>query len=256
MRQIITLGSVRLAACLVVTAGLIACGSRDDVSTKETSDGAVVSRAPSRSSISNESVASNPQGPRIVVLGDSLTAGLGLQPEDAYPAVLQRRLDAKGLPFHVINAGNSGDTSAAGLSRLDLALEGDVRILVVALGANDGLRGLPVTQLKSNLSRIIERAQARGTKVVLAGMEAPPNWGDDYTRAFHDVYPALAAKYHLALVPFLLEGVAGIDRLNQRDGIHPTAEGDRIVADSVWKVLEPAVAELGAVDRRTGAPKS
>jgi acyl-CoA thioesterase-1 len=116
-----------------------------------------------------------------------------------------------------------------------------VRILVVALGGNDALRGLPVSQLKDNLARIIQRAQARGVTVVLAGMEAPPNWGDQYTKAFHDVYPALAAEYHLALVPFLLEGVAGIDRLNQRDGIHPTAEGDRMVADTVWKVLQPVV---------------
>jgi len=141
----------------------------------------------------------------------------------------------------VINAGISGDTSAGGLARLDWALEGDVRILVVALGGNDALRGLPVSQLKDNLARIIQRAQARGVTVVLAGMEAPPNWGDQYTKAFHDVYPALAAEYHLALVPFLLEGVAGIDRLNQRDGIHPTAEGDRMVADTVWKVLQPVV---------------
>ena len=141
----------------------------------------------------------------------------------------------------MINAGISGDTSAGGLARLDWALEGDVRILVVALGGNDALRGLPVSQLKDNLARIIQRAQARGVTVVLAGMEAPPNWGDQYTKAFHDVYPALAAEYHLALVPFLLEGVAGIDRLNQRDGIHPTAEGDRMVADTVWKVLQPVV---------------
>ena len=141
----------------------------------------------------------------------------------------------------MINAGISGDTSAGGLARLDWALEGDVRILVVALGGNDALRGLPVSQLKDNLARIIKRAQASGVTVVLAGMEAPPNWGDEYTKAFHDVYPALAAEYHLALVPFLLEGVAGIDRLNQRDGIHPTAEGDRMVADTVWKVLQPVV---------------
>jgi len=206
-----------------------------------------------------DDVAAGNQGrPLIVVLGDSLTAGLGLPIGDAYPALLQERLDAKGLKYQVINAGNSGDTSAAGLSRLEWALQGDVRILIVALGGNDALRGLPVSQLKANLARIIERAQARGITVVLAGMEAPPNWGDQYTRAFHEVYPALAKQYHVALVPFLLEGVAGIDRLNQRDGIHPTAEGDRMVADTVWRVLEPVVSARAAETARpsAGVPKS
>jgi acyl-CoA thioesterase I len=234
MMQISALPGVRLVACLAVAA-TVACGAGDDVQSRTAR-----STAP-RPSISNEPASGNQTGPRIVVLGDSLTAGLGLRIEDAYPAVLQRHLDRKGLKYQVINAGISGDTSAGGLARLEWALEGDVRILVVALGGNDALRGLPVSQLKDNLARIIERAQARGVTVVLAGMEAPPNWGDQYTKAFHDVYPALAAQYHLALVPFLLEGVAGIDRLNQRDGIHPTAEGDRMVADTVWKVLQPVV---------------
>jgi acyl-CoA thioesterase-1 len=179
--------------------------------------------------------------PRIVVLGDSLTAGLGLPVERSYPALLGERLKQEGLNYEVVNAGVSGDTSAGGLSRLDWALAGDVRILVVALGGNDGLRGLPIEELKQNLSTIIERAQARHIAVVLAGMEAPPNFGRDYIVAFHKVYPALARQYHVALVPFLLQGVAGIDRLNQRDGIHPTAEGARIVADNVWTVLKPIV---------------
>jgi acyl-CoA thioesterase-1 len=177
-------------------------------------------------------------------MGDSLTAGLGLAPEEAYPALLQNRLRERGFEYYVVNAGISGDTSAAGLSRIDLALEGDVRILVLALGANDGLRGLPVTQLKANLGRMIERAQEREVAVVLAGMEAPTNWGDVYTRAFHDVYPSLAKQYDIPLVPFLLEGVAAVPGLNQRDGIHPNAEGDRIIADTVWNVLEPVVVRL------------
>jgi acyl-CoA thioesterase-1 len=179
--------------------------------------------------------------PRIVILGDSLTAGLGLPIERAYPSVLQRRLDEEGANFEVVNAGVSGDTSAGGLSRLDWALAGDVRILVVALGGNDGLRGLPATELKHNLAAIIERAQARHITVILAGMEAPPNFGRDYIVAFHKVYPALAAEYHVPLVPFLLQGVGGVERLNQKDGIHPTAEGARIVADNVWAVLAPIV---------------
>jgi acyl-CoA thioesterase-1 len=245
------LPGVRLAACLAVVT-TVACGSG------ETSQQRASPPTASRPSIANEPASENPAGPRIVVLGDSLTAGLGLSIEDAYPAVLQRRLNAKGLKYHVINAGISGDTSAGGLARVDSALEGDVRILVVALGGNDALRGLPVSQLKDNLARVILRAHARGVTVILAGMEAPPNWGDEYTKAFHEVYPALAAEYHLALVPFLLEGVAGIDRLNQRDGIHPTAEGDRMVADTVWGVLEPVVAAAGdqPASRGKGIPGS
>jgi acyl-CoA thioesterase I len=133
----------------------------------------------------------------------------------------------------------SGDTSAGGLARLDWALSGDVRILVVALGGNDGLRGLPADALKHNLAEIIERAQARKIRVVLAGMEAPPNYGRDYIVSFHDVYPALAREHRVPLVPFLLQNVGGIDRLNQADGIHPNAAGARIVADNVWAVLKP-----------------
>jgi acyl-CoA thioesterase I len=177
--------------------------------------------------------------PRVAVLGDSLTAGLGVAQRAAYPSLLQERLDAEGLDFEVVNAGVSGDTSAGGLARLDWALDGDVRVLIVALGGNDGLRGLPAEELQHNLAQIIERAQARGISVILAGMEAPPNYGRDYIVSFHKVYPALAAKYHVALVPFLLQGVAGDDTLNQRDGIHPTATGARIVADNVWAVLKP-----------------
>jgi acyl-CoA thioesterase-1 len=182
-------------------------------------------------------------GPRIVILGDSLTAGLGLPMTRAYPSLLQRRLDEAGLMYTIVNAGVSGDTSAGGLSRLDWALDGDVRILVLALGGNDGLRGLPIAELTHNLSEIIERAQSRGVAVILAGMEAPPNYGVDYTLAFHKAYPTLAKQYHVALIPFLLERVAGIAQLNQADGIHPTAEGAQMVADTVWSALKPAIEE-------------
>jgi acyl-CoA thioesterase I len=254
--QVNAFPGIRLAACLAVAVSAVsfaACGSSEGP-VRRGSAPASGAATPSRP-IAGNATAANRSDPLIVVLGDSLTAGLGLRVEDAYPAVLQRRLDAKGLKYQVINAGNSGDTSAAGLSRLDWALEGNVRILIVALGGNDGLRGLPVSQLKDNLGRIIQRAQARGATVILAGMEAPPNWGDEYTKGFHDVYPALAKQYHVTLVPFLLEGVAGIDRLNQRDGIHPTAEGDRMVADTVWKVLQPVVEGGAAVEQATGIPK-
>ena len=186
--------------------------------------------------------------PRVVVLGDSLTAGLGVQPDEAYPALLQHFIDAEGLNYEVMNAGVSGDTSAGGLSRLDWALDGDVRFLVVALGGNDALRALPAEELTQNLSTIIERAQARHITVVLAGMEAPRNFGRDYVVKFHQVYPELAHKYNVALVPFLLQNVAGIDRLNQRDGIHPTPEGAKIVAGNIWSVLKPVLTAKAAAN--------
>jgi acyl-CoA thioesterase-1 len=190
--------------------------------------------------------------PKIVVLGDSLTAGLGLPGDEAYPSLLQERLNKAGLEFEVVNAGVSGDTSAGGLSRLDWALQGDVKILIIALGGNDALRGLPTDALRQNLSAIIEQAQSRRVRVILAGMEAPPNYGRDYIVSFHRVYPDLARRYKVALVPFLLQNVAGIESLNQRDGIHPTAAGARIVADNVWSVLRP-LAEAQKGEGRTGS---
>jgi acyl-CoA thioesterase I len=224
--------STRILGIAAISVATIACSSRDELpgERRDSAPAAAVSAA--------EKTAPRP---RIVVLGDSLTAGLGLAREDAYPALLQQRLNQEGLAYEVVNAGVSGDTSAGGLSRLDWALDGDVRVLVVALGANDGLRGLPPDELKRNLARIIERARARGAAVVLAGMEAPPNFGRQYTVEFHNVYPALAREYRVAFVPFLLDKVAGETRLNQRDGIHPTAEGARILADNVWAVLRPVL---------------
>ena len=179
--------------------------------------------------------------PRIVVLGDSLTAGLGLEPGQAYPALLQKRLDAAGLKYEVVNAGVSGDTSAGGLRRIDWALDGDVKILVVALGGNDALRGLPVEQLRENLTTIVEHAKARGIKVILAGMEAPPNFGPAYTASFRQTYRDVARQHGAILIPFLLDGVAGLPELNQGDGIHPTAAGAEKVAETVWSALRPIV---------------
>ena len=179
--------------------------------------------------------------PRIVCLGDSLTAGLGLSPEEAFPARLEERLREAGLDYEVVNAGVSGDTSAGGLRRLDWSMSGDVKVLVLALGANDGLRGLPTRDLRDNLARIITTAQARGARVILAGMEAPPNFGAVYTRDFRDVYGDLARSYDVVLIPFFLDGVAGVPALNQADGIHPTAEGQRLVADTIWRALAPLV---------------
>ena len=179
--------------------------------------------------------------PRVVILGDSLTAGLGLAPEQAYPALLQKRLDAAGLKYEVVNAGVSGDTSAGGLRRIDWVLEGDVKILVVALGGNDALRGLPVEQLRDNLMTITDRAKARGIKMILAGMEAPPNFGPAYTAAFRQTYRDVARQQGAVLIPFLLDGVAGFPDMNQGDGIHPTAAGAEKVAETVWSALRPIV---------------
>jgi acyl-CoA thioesterase-1 len=189
------------------------------------------------------------KGPRIVFLGDSLTAGLGLSADSSYPALLQRRLEERGYQYEVVNAGVSGDTSAGGLRRLDWALDGDVRILVVALGANDGLRGLPPAELKKNLAAILERATAKGITVILAGMEAPPNFGADYTVQFRNVYADLARTHNVRFVPFLLQGVAGVEDLNQGDGIHPNVRGARMVADLVWGSLEPVLSRPAAGPR-------
>jgi acyl-CoA thioesterase I len=179
--------------------------------------------------------------PRVVCLGDSLTAGYGLSAADAYPAILQRQLREAGYDFDVVNAGVSGDTSAGGLRRLDWSLRGDVRVLIVALGGNDALRGLPAGELKANLARIIETAQKRHVTVILAGMEAPPNFGPAYTREFRGVYRGLAAERGVALIPFFLDGVAGIAALNQADGIHPNVEGQRRVAATIWRALQPVL---------------
>ena len=233
-------GMLMVAAAMMASA----CGSPDR--SRAAQEPRTIPPFPQRPGASaNPSSSTSPStaaaGPRIVILGDSLTAGLGLPAEESYPTLLQQRLNDQGAHYQIVNAGASGDTSAGGLSRLEWALEGDVRVLIVALGGNDGLRGLPPEQLKENLATIIKRAQARGITVILAGMEAPPNYGRDYIVAFHKVYPALAKEYRVALVPFLLDGVAGHETLNQRDGIHPSAAGARIVADNVWKVLKPLV---------------
>ena len=159
--------------------------------------------------------------------------------DKSYPALIGQRLEERGYDFEIVNAGVSGDTSAGGLRRLDWSLEGDVKVLVVALGGNDGLRGLPPKELKKNLAAILDRAKEKGIAVILAGMEAPPNNGPDYTKAFRSVYSELAREYDVRFIPFLLQGVAGDASLNQADGIHPNVRGAEIVADLVWKELEP-----------------
>lgn len=173
------------------------------------------------------------------MLGDSLTAGLGLPRDEAFPSLLQERLDRAGLAYDVVDAGISGDTTAGGLRRLDWSLDGNVRVLVVALGANDGLRGLNVAAMKQNLDAMIQQAQRRGIGVVLCGMEAPPNYGAAYTREFREAFRDLARERRVVFIPFLLDGVAGVTSLNQADGIHPNAAGARKMADTVGGTLVP-----------------
>lgn len=175
----------------------------------------------------------------VVFLGDSLTAGLGLPAEQSYPALLQQRLKAAGQDWKVVNAGVSGDTTAGGAARLDWLYKSKVDVLVVALGANDGLRGIPVQATEANLRRILDRAVKEHSRVLLVGMQLPENYGPAYRKAFASIFPRLAKAYRVPLLPFLLEGVALEPKLNQADGIHPNAEGAKRVADTVWKALQP-----------------
>jgi acyl-CoA thioesterase-1 len=176
---------------------------------------------------------------KIVAFGDSLTAGYGLNPEDSYPSLLQKRLAADGFDYEVVNAGVSGDTTAGGVRRIDWSLEGDVKVVILELGANDILRGQPISEMKKNLSTIIKRARERGAQVLLAGMEAPTNSGIDYRRWTHGAFSELAKEHNVPIIPFFLDRVAGIQSLNQADGIHPNPEGTRIVADTVYQYLKP-----------------
>ena len=177
----------------------------------------------------------------IVFFGDSLTAGYGVDPDDAFPTLIQKKLNKTGRPWRVVNAGLSGETTAGGLRRLEWILRQQADIVVLELGGNDGLRGIPPETSRANLQAMIERIRAKQphATVVLAGMQIPTNLGPDYTRLFAAMYPDLAEKNHTALIPFLLEGVGGVANLNQADGIHPTAEGHRLVAETVWRTLQP-----------------
>ena len=177
----------------------------------------------------------------VLFVGTSLTAGLGLEPEESYPSLVAAKIDSAGLPFVVTNAGISGETSSALLRRLDWLLEGAFDVIVVETGANDGLRGIPVATARENIDAVLARVRAArpGARVVLVQMEAPPNLGEAYTTAFRAMYAELAAKHGATLMPFLLEGVAGVGRLNQADGIHPNEAGAKRVASNVWAVLGP-----------------
>ncbi len=177
--------------------------------------------------------------PRIVVLGDSLASGRGIGVAHAFPAILQEKIDDSRLDYEIVNAGVSGDTSTGAVRRFERALDGNVRVLLVELGANDGLRGVPVAQVKSNLSRIIETAQARDISVLLCGMEALPMYGWDYTVAFHNAFGELAKQYDVPIVPFILMNVIANRELMQPDRAHPNAAGARAIADNIWPYLKP-----------------
>ncbi len=181
-----------------------------------------------------------PAAERVVVaLGDSLTAGLGVAAHEAWPALLQARLAREGYPHRVVNAGVSGDTSAGGVRRLDWVLRAKPDVVIIELGANDGLRGLPVDALRANLETIVRRVQATGARVLLTGMRLPPNYGAAYTRDFAAAFASVAKKTRVAFMPFLLDGVAAEASLNQPDGIHPTAAGHAVIADRLWPYLKP-----------------
>lgn len=242
-----------IAAWLVAGLTLAGCGGPDTSApaARPAATAAAPDTAPASTASAPAGESPAPRADRrIVFLGDSLTAGLGVAVDEAYPSVLARRLETRQQGWTVVNAGVSGDTSAGGVRRLEWSIDGGAAIVVVALGGNDALRGLPVADLAKNLDAIVAGATARGARVVLAGMEAPPNNGPEYARAFHDVYPAVAARHGATLIPFLLAGVAGDPALNQADGIHPNPEGARRVADTVWRSLEPVVQTIETASTR------
>lgn len=187
--------------------------------------------------------ASQDAGPTVLFIGTSLTAGLGLQIEGAYPALVQAKADSAGTPITAVNAGVSGETSAGALNRIDWVMRGPADIVFIETGANDALRALPVAEARANISEILDRVKAAkpNAKIFLVQMEAPPNLGQQYVVAFHDMYRELAKQKGATLVPFLLNGVAGSAELNQADGLHPNARGERIVAANIWKSLQPAL---------------
>jgi len=226
---------------LFLTLSLLVVGCTSDIPTPPPSSS-------DRSETTTEAPATSDdaEARRILVLGNSIAAGYGLTPEQAFPALLQQKIDSLGWNFEVVNAGVSGETTAGGLSRLDWLLREPVRVLVLELGGNDGLRGTPPEATRDNLEAIIDRTRARypEVRILLAGMQVPTNLGPAYTSQFRALYPDVAEAKDTELVPFLLDGVGGVPNLNQPDGIHPTAEGQRIVAQNVWEVLKPVLQDV------------
>ena len=215
---------------LIFFFAIVSCNNNSNESTSKKQD----------EMVKNNPVDSSAKKKTILFFGNSLTAGYGVDPSEAYPALIQDKIDSLHLNYKVINAGVSGETTADGDSRIDWILKQPVDIFVLELGGNDGLRGIPLTVTEKNLQLIIDKVKAKypKVKIILEGIQIPPNMGPDYTTKFKEIYPRLASKNKIGLLPFLLKGVGGDPKLNQRDGIHPTAEGHKIVAENVWEVLK------------------
>ncbi|CCH55750.1 lipolytic protein G-D-S-L family [Fibrisoma limi BUZ 3] len=213
-----------------------ACGSSDqsNQSQKETNTASSTAGKPATPASKKNT---------IIFYGNSLTAGYGVEPSQAFPALVEQKIDSAGLNYDVVNAGLSGETTAGGLSRISWVLRQPVDVFVLELGGNDGLRGLPLASTRKNLQAIMDTVRRKSPEatIVLAGMQIPPNMGTDYTREFRDLFKELATKNDAILIPFLLEGVGGIPKLNLPDGIHPTPAGHKIVANTVWQVLRPVL---------------
>ena len=243
--------SVRI---LTIALLLLVTGACESQNKSNTTEVAAENSSPSNSTDSStptveespSATSENDNKRNVLVFGDSITAGFGLEETEAFPALLQEKVDALSWDFNVINGGLSGDTSAGGLRRIKWMLREPVDVLILELGGNDGLRGTSPQVTKQNLQAIIDEVKASNedVKVILAGMQIPPNLGQEYTTQFRDVFPSLAEENEAALIPFLLDKVGGIPSLNLPDGIHPTAEGHKIVAENVWKVLEPVLLTL------------
>jgi acyl-CoA thioesterase-1 len=236
------------AAAIVVAALTTASGCRSSRADVDTAAAGTVSKAstpPAQGSARSAQPATD-SSHQVLFIGTSLTAGLGLSPDSAYPQLIQQKIDGAHLPFEVVNAGVSGETTAGLLRRLDWLLRGNYDVIVVETGANDGLRGTSVTTVRENLRTILSRIRSArpNARLLVVQMEAPPNLGPAYTNAFHAMYPALSKEEGATLVPFLLSGVAGDEKLNQADGIHPNQRGEHIVADNVWRSLEPVLRSL------------
>jgi acyl-CoA thioesterase I len=235
---------------LVLAAAVAGCGPKSESITSEAKDNmTVVKGAADTAARATKAL----RRPVVLFFGTSLTAGQGLEPEQAFPALVEQKADSAGLPIRAVNAGLSGETTAGALRRIDWVLRTPADIIVVETGANDALRGLSPAAAKANIENIIAaiRTKQPGATIVLAQFFAPPNFGNAYTRSFGAIYADVAKRENVALIPFLLEGVAGVSRYNQPDGIHPNAAGEKIVADNVWRSLEPVIAQLDRV-RGTG----
>src|SRR5687768_2560812 len=234
--------SLRMMGVVLLSALAMACSGSDAArDTTSTTKPASPPENPAPAPVADTVPATLDGRRTILFLGTSLTAGLGLDPDSAYPQQIQRKIDAKRLPYQVVNAGVSGETSAGLLRRLDWVLRQPAAVIVVETGANDGLRGLPVSATRATIAQVLSRIRQEQptASVVLVQMEAPPNLGQEYTSEFSAMFAELAREHGATLMPFLLEGVAGEARLNQGDGIHPNNEGERIVADNVWRALQP-----------------